>query len=194
MKKSILFILSVIIMINVYAETKYPVTRTIPVRWDLGTVDIAEKAVPTLHEVKEDNTPGDIIYTLALDVSGLKASKKFFISLDIVSRDIVSINVRATSNSEDNPGALLNSDGTRTINWYLLKQNEEDIESLETIINGKDYISSTRLYDHYPSLNGLVSKEDILLEIETDRFSMSDIGDSYSTKIYIDVVDVGGGN
>ena len=193
MRKAILLLIIFFISIlYVFAEVAYPVKSSIPVVWELGTVDIEEKAIVTLHNVAENESVGEEISALPLKISGIRASGKFYISLEIVSRDIVNINVRALSDSEENPGSLANADGTRSINWTLNKQSEADPNSFETVINGENYTSSKRVYDHYPSSEGLVSKKDILVEFETDTFKMADIDDTYSTKLIIEIVDVGG--
>ena len=182
MKKLLFLILLSIIGVQIHAADEpvalsvLPVSRSIPVVWDLGTVEIPFSPSYTFHGVDENGNKVDgELSALSLKRDGMRASKQFYATIGITSKDTVNVSISSTGY-----GSMKRDDGNE-LHWTL---KMKDGDSWTTIIDKNSYDDAKVFHNHIPSEHGISSSEDILFELETESILMLEEG-TYRTAITI---------
>ena len=112
---------------------------------------------------------------LSLKRDGMRASKQFYATIGITSKDTVNVSISSTEY-----GSMKSANG-KELHWTL---KMKDGNSWTTIIDKNSYDDAKVFYNHIPSEHGISSSEDILFELETESILMLEEG-IYSTAITI---------
>lgn len=182
MRKLLFLILLFTIGVQIHAADEpaalsvLPVSRSIPVVWDLGTVEIPFSPSYTFHGVDENGNKVDgELSALSLKRDGMRASKQFYATIGITSKDTVNVSISSTGY-----GSMKRDDGNE-LHWTL---KMKDGDSWTTIIDKNSYDDAKVFHTHIPSEHGISSSKDILFELETESILMLEEG-TYSTAITI---------
>lgn len=182
MRKLLFLILLFTIGVQIHAADEpatlsvLPVSRSIPVVWDLGTVEIPFSSSYTFHDVDESGNKVDSeLSELSLKRDGMRASKQFYATIGITSKDTVNVSISSSTGY----GSM--KAGENELHWTL---RMKDGDSWTTIIDKKSYDDAKVFHNHIPSEHGISSSKDILFELETESILMLEEG-IYRTTITI---------
>lgn len=182
MKKLLFLILLFTIGVQIHSADEpaalsvLPVSRSVPVVWDLGTVEIPFSSSYTFHDVDENGNKVDgELSKLSLKRDGMRASKQFYATIEITSKDAVNVSISSTGYGS------MKRDGGNELHWTL---KMKDGNSWVTVIDKSSYGDAKVFHNHIPSEHGISSSEDILFELETESILMLEEG-TYSTEITI---------
>ena len=184
MRKTVVSVFSILILLffPVGAVSYEGASRSYPVSWNLGEIEIETNPIVTVSgDPNTDTVTGaDGSYTIKLDILSGTASAAFYIDYEITSQDIVSVSLSAS-------GAMKN-ESSAEIDWKLEKIiKNNSTESRETILDKDNKYGKTLLYSHIPE-NGIYQEGGVPVEIVTERLITAEKG-IYKTNItlYVEV-------